>query len=69
MKLQYLGFLPVIVIYIWSHYRMIIFYRKYKSLNYFSHNVPSDDDPTVFVVAGIVLNIFIIIGGAIWGLS
>ena len=69
MKIQYIGFLPIILIYLGAHWQLIRFYRKYGTLDYFDSKVPSNDNPNSYVLIVLVLNSLICVLGICWALS
>lgn len=69
MKIQYLGFIPAVMWIFIAHYKVWRFYKKYKTLDYFSDNVPSTEDPLMMWTTIVVLFwIMISILGFIWGI-
>ncbi len=69
MKIQYLGFIPLFIVICIAHWKVITFYRKYKTVNYLSHNVPVGQDPSVWVMIVVLFWLSIVILGIMWAIG
>ena len=69
MRIQYIGFLPALVIFIFAHWKVIEFYRKHGTLSYWGNCEGGGEDIFIYVIICIILDAIITSVGLTWGLS